>query len=111
MEAANFVRDCLPDPPTPINRAWPPEIRNTRLIRLKCVSTYLFNKKIIISYFSSLRDYYNVLEKDEIQSGFIRIIIVCDVTHNDRIEPRHVGNLLVSSVFLKQVWHSIISKH
>lgn len=55
--------------------------------------------------------YGYLLEEDEIQSGFISIVVVGDVTHNNRIESRYIVNFFVSSVFLEQVRYRVISEH
>ena len=53
----------------------------------------------------------NVLKEDKIKSGLVSVVKVRDVTHDDGIKARQFSNFSVSSIFLKQVRHCVISKH
>ena len=75
------------------------------------VLAHILKKKIFDFLFNFSTRLLYVLKKDEIQPGFIRVVIVCDIAHNDRIKTRHVSNLFISSIFLKQIRNSVISKH
>lgn len=52
MKAANLVKDCFPDPPTPTRRAWPRSILMMRWILVRWSSASLKSTRFILVLFS-----------------------------------------------------------
>lgn len=49
-------------------------------------------------------------EQNEIQSRFVGIVVIGDVTHDDGIQFAHIGNFFVLPIFLKQIRHSVVAE-
>ena len=104
MDAASRVKDCLPDPPTPMSRACPPAVRKTRQMRDRCFKTYLnyLIDQLIRStvHFSMIVSRVGEsLEEDEIQPGLVGVVVVDDVAGDDLVQLRDVGHFSVGPLF------------